>query len=138
MARLKNEDGSVDIEISTFNRPRVWFDPSKNGDPKPDQVTRFDISYPDVICLMQYTYSDMCIELTENETVLRLRGRFWSLPLEGDKAVFHWDACHWFESNEERLHADGLNYVFRYRGHDYFASRRWALGLEDEFGRKRI
>lgn len=138
MARLMNEDGSVGIGISTFNRPRVWFDPSKNGDPKTDQVTRFDVSYPDTVRLAQYAYRYVCIELTENETVLRLRGRFWPLPLEGGEATFRWDVCHWFEANEERLYADGPNYVFRYRGHDHLAKRRWSLGLEDEFGRKRI
>lgn len=132
MARLKNEDGSVDIEISTFDRPHVWFDPNKNGDPKTDQVTRFNVSYPDTIRLAQHEYQYMWIKLAENETVLWLRGRFWSLPLEGGDTSFHWDACQWFEANEERLWTDGPSYVFRYYGHDHLAGRRWALGLEDQ------
>ena len=136
MARLKNEDGVVDIGISTFNRPRVWFDPSKNGEPKTDQVTRFNVSYPDAVRLAQYAYDYMWIKLAENETVLWLRGQFWFLPIEGGEAAFHWDACQWFETNEERLWADGPEYVFRYYGHDHLADRRWALGLEDEYGRK--
>ena len=130
MARLKLLDGSGDIEISTFNRPCLWFD--EVGFPRTDGSTQFYIRSVKTRLRGRMLDSPVKLKLSENDTVLLLRGTFSELSLMAGKAVFDWDACQWFEVGAGRLYVDRSSEVFRINGEDYLEDWRTFIDLYPE------
>ena len=137
MAQLKFLDDPGDgnptaIEISTINRPCLVFD--ELGSPQTEDCVRFDVRPLGSNVLAQFAGFQVKFQLTEDGTVLNLRGMFSSPPVQGGKAVIRWDACQWFESGVEKLYVvkrDKSHLALRINGEDHSKGRAWALGLQD-------
>lgn len=130
VARLRILDTPVAIETSGFNRPRVWFD--EFGSPLTDDHVRFDVSALGSNTLAQSAGCQVKIELSEGKAILKLRGTFSPVPLQGGEVLFRWDACQWFESGVEKLYVDKRGtsrLALRINGEDRSKGRAWALGL---------
>ena len=132
MAKLKIPENSKEIDISTFRRPCYWFDQFQT--PQTDDIVRFDVPVLGGEILSEFAGHQVKIQLTERGTVLKLRGMFSSVPLQGGEVVFQWDACQWLEAEMEKLYVDkrgATHLAFRLNGKDLSKGRAWALGLPE-------